>query len=280
VSESFVQEEESNLVLLVAFMNADALRRTLVTGQAWFWSRSRQQLWHKGETSGHYLYISRILVNCEANSLLLFVRQEGPGVCHAGYRSCYYRQVNVDSSVTLIDNPVFDPEEVYGTDSEHSDPRDDVLIEQLRKLYAGYARLRDEDYTVVSRTSLLLHDGSIASDQFLSRARQEMAELEGVLDGTHVHSGILRDDALLESIQVNYWICLSACLQRLEYEQLQPHVPLLDGYHGRSISPSDSTSGISTLLYQLGTLLAQAEIHPLEPVTKDMAQLQQRLEER
>ena len=91
------QDAETDEVLMVAFMNKHALEKTIETGDAWFWSRSRNELWHKGATSGNYLRVTSISVNCEENSLLLRVRPEGPA-CHTGNRSCYYRDLDWSGS--------------------------------------------------------------------------------------------------------------------------------------------------------------------------------------
>ncbi|HEX2324478.1 MAG TPA: bifunctional phosphoribosyl-AMP cyclohydrolase/phosphoribosyl-ATP diphosphatase HisIE [Chloroflexota bacterium] len=87
------QDRRSGAVLMVAFMNREALDRTLETGQAWFWSRGRQELWHKGATSGNYLHVRQVRRNCEDNSLLLLAQPQGP-TCHTGARSCYYRTLD------------------------------------------------------------------------------------------------------------------------------------------------------------------------------------------
>lgn len=102
-----VQDERTREVLMVAFMNREALEKTLETGQAWFWSRGRQELWHKGATSGNYLNVRQVRRNCEDNSLLLLAEPQGP-TCHTGARTCYYR--------TLDGAPVADgPEAPAGT---------------------------------------------------------------------------------------------------------------------------------------------------------------------
>lgn len=96
-------------VLMVAHMNREALSRTISTGQAWFWSRSREKLWRKGETSGNTLAVVEIRVDCDQDALLLKVNINGDGVaCHRGYRSCFYRTVTVGGTpdtVTLVLDP-------------------------------------------------------------------------------------------------------------------------------------------------------------------------------
>lgn len=88
-----VQEAGTLAVLLVAFMNREAFQKTLETGLAHFWSRSRRELWLKGATSGDYLKVESLAVNCEENSLLLKVSLLGKAACHTGHRSCYYREL-------------------------------------------------------------------------------------------------------------------------------------------------------------------------------------------
>jgi phosphoribosyl-AMP cyclohydrolase len=86
-----VQDQGSGEVLMVAWMNRDALARTLETGRTWFWSRSRQEYWCKGETSGDRQYVRRAAYDCDMDVVLLVVEQEGRGACHTGERSCFFR---------------------------------------------------------------------------------------------------------------------------------------------------------------------------------------------
>ncbi len=85
-----VQDEGSREVLMVAWMNRDAVTRTLDSGRTWFWSRSRGELWRKGDTSGHVQHVREVRYDCDADTLLVTVHQEGPA-CHTGERSCFYR---------------------------------------------------------------------------------------------------------------------------------------------------------------------------------------------
>ena len=87
-----VQQEVTGEVLMVAWMNAESLRRTLATGTTWFWSRSRQEFWNKGATSGNIQQVRRVLVDCDADTLLVEVDSPGPA-CHTGHRSCFYREL-------------------------------------------------------------------------------------------------------------------------------------------------------------------------------------------
>ncbi|MGD0364319.1 MAG: phosphoribosyl-AMP cyclohydrolase, partial [Bryobacteraceae bacterium] len=88
-----VQDYRSGRVLMVGYMNEEAFRRTVETGFATFYSRSRQKLWLKGETSGHRLAVKEISTDCDQDALLLRVDPHGPGVCHNGYQSCFYRSL-------------------------------------------------------------------------------------------------------------------------------------------------------------------------------------------
>jgi phosphoribosyl-AMP cyclohydrolase len=109
-----VQEATTGAVLLLAYMNAEALAATLRTGRAHFWSRSRGRLWRKGERSGRAQVVEALYINCEQNSLLLRVHQQGGAACHTGHRTCYYRKLAPDGSWQVVEERVFDPAEVYG----------------------------------------------------------------------------------------------------------------------------------------------------------------------
>ncbi|MBP6601827.1 MAG: phosphoribosyl-AMP cyclohydrolase [Verrucomicrobiales bacterium] len=114
---AIAQDADTNEVLMVAYMNEEALRETLSLGEAVYFSRSRQQLWHKGATSGHTQIVEKILTDCDQDALVLKVRQQGPGCCHAGYRSCFYRNIQAPGNpVPLgqeIENQSYNPDEVY-----------------------------------------------------------------------------------------------------------------------------------------------------------------------
>ena len=111
---AIVSDVRDNAVLMVAHMNADALRLTQETGTAHFWSRSRQALWKKGETSGETLKVSEILTDCDQDVLLVKALPQGKGAaCHTGRRSCFYRRVEKDRLVFVDDERLFDPRNVY-----------------------------------------------------------------------------------------------------------------------------------------------------------------------
>ncbi|GAB4275975.1 MAG: phosphoribosyl-AMP cyclohydrolase [Coriobacteriia bacterium] len=86
-----VQQHDTGEVLMVAYMNEEAVRRTMETGVTWFWSRSRQKYWQKGESSGNVQEVHEIRYDCDADCLLVLVDQTGSGACHTGERSCFYR---------------------------------------------------------------------------------------------------------------------------------------------------------------------------------------------
>lgn len=110
---AIVQDHASGEVLMLAYMNEEAWGRTLESGKAHFWSRSRQQLWLKGETSGHVQMIREILVDCDEDTVVLKVEQLGGAACHKGYRSCFFRRVSMESA-QVVGELVFDPAQVYG----------------------------------------------------------------------------------------------------------------------------------------------------------------------
>jgi len=109
---AIVQDAETKDVLMLAYMNKDSWEATLQTGKATFWSRSRQKLWLKGESSGHVQIIKNIFIDCDDDTILLQVEQLGGVACHTGHRSCFYRKLAGDDFV-IVGEKVFDPKEVY-----------------------------------------------------------------------------------------------------------------------------------------------------------------------
>ncbi len=108
-----IQDAASGRVLMVGFMNQEAFRRTVETGFATFYSRSRGRLWLKGETSGHRLVVKRISTDCDRDAVLVQVEALGPGVCHNGYQSCFYRDL-ANGAWVEAEARVYDPAAVYG----------------------------------------------------------------------------------------------------------------------------------------------------------------------
>ncbi len=109
---AIVQDSGTREVLMLAWMNAEALERTLASGQTHFYSRSRGRLWHKGETSGHIQTVESIAIDCDGDVLLIGVNQVG-GACHEGYRTCFFRKHDQSGNLTIPDPPVFDPQSSY-----------------------------------------------------------------------------------------------------------------------------------------------------------------------
>ena len=109
---AIVQDFQTGEILMLAYMNPDAFDATLSTGKATYYSRSRQTLWVKGETSGNMQLIKEIWIDCDDDTVLLKVEQLGGAACHTGHRSCFYKKVE-DGSIRVTEEPVFDPREVY-----------------------------------------------------------------------------------------------------------------------------------------------------------------------
>jgi phosphoribosyl-AMP cyclohydrolase len=109
---AIAQDAETGEILMLAYMNADSYRETLATGRAVYFSRSRGRLWRKGEESGHWQEVQSVLIDCDADTILLKVRQIGGAACHEGYRSCFFRQIAPDG-LKIVGTKVFDPKLVY-----------------------------------------------------------------------------------------------------------------------------------------------------------------------
>jgi phosphoribosyl-AMP cyclohydrolase len=289
-----IQDAVSGDVLMLAYMNDDALRLTQQTGRTHFWSRSRGSLWRKGETSGHEQIVDEIRVNCEENSLLLLVRQVG-AVCHAGYPTCFYRRLDSDGSLTVVRERAFDPGEVYRNSEPAIQSADigeiDPLAEATRWQFGAYAYLRDHDLTGESSTSRRLRE---TNQDFRSRIAGELQELAGVLDGSHRHSD-RESDLLLESSQVIYWVLLQALHDAVTWSRLRPdralttgdeQIPLtmvtqlLRAQGGRWSAPkppdSDITASLHATIALVGQACASAGLSPLTVVETDLADLKSR----
>lgn len=110
---AIIQEQSTGKVLMMAWMNRDSLQKTVETGKTWFWSRSRQKYWMKGESSGHTQAVKDIAFDCDGDTLLIQVEQEGTA-CHEGYKTCFFRSVDDGGeAVRLNDVRLVDPDEVY-----------------------------------------------------------------------------------------------------------------------------------------------------------------------
>jgi phosphoribosyl-AMP cyclohydrolase len=113
-----IQDAASDEVLMLGFMNRESVEMSQKTGEVYFFSRSRNKLWKKGETSGHVLRVKEIRVDCDADSLLIRVEAMGPGVCHEGYRSCFFRELEKDGSARVVEEKTFEVQTVYGKGAE------------------------------------------------------------------------------------------------------------------------------------------------------------------
>ena len=114
-----VQDVKTREVLMMAWMNAESVRLTLEQRTTWFFSRSRQELWHKGGTSGHVQKVRSLRLDCDSDTVLLLIEQVGGAACHSGRRSCFYREWE-DGAVTVCSPQVFDPQQVYGGERKSS----------------------------------------------------------------------------------------------------------------------------------------------------------------
>ncbi|UCD11326.1 MAG: phosphoribosyl-AMP cyclohydrolase [Nitrospinaceae bacterium] len=108
---AIIQDAKTGQVLMLAYMNPIAWEMTLETGRAWFYSRSRDKQWMKGEESGNVQIVKEIFVDCDDDTVLLKVEQVGDAACHKGYVSCFFRKLN--GELTVVDKKVFDPDKVY-----------------------------------------------------------------------------------------------------------------------------------------------------------------------
>lgn len=110
---AIVQDHVTGDVLMLAYFNEEAWQKTLETGKAHYWSRSRNQIWLKGESSGHVQIIKEIKVDCDSDTVLFKVEQVGGAACHKGYHSCFFRRVAGDV-LEIVGEKIFDPQQVYG----------------------------------------------------------------------------------------------------------------------------------------------------------------------
>lgn len=107
------QDYKTNRVLMLAYMNEEAYKKTIETGKVTYWSRSRNKLWVKGESSGNFQILKELYVDCDEDAIVVKIEQIGGAACHTGRESCFYRKKEGDE-FKIIDNPIFDPKKVYG----------------------------------------------------------------------------------------------------------------------------------------------------------------------
>ncbi len=115
---AIIQDHSSGDVLMLGFMNAVSLAETQRSGEVVFFSRSRNKLWKKGESSGHILKVRELRIDCDADAVLVRVEAMGPGVCHEGYRSCFFRKLEADGTSKITEARSFAPEAVYGREKK------------------------------------------------------------------------------------------------------------------------------------------------------------------
>ncbi len=310
-----VQDDASSEVLMVAFMNEEALRLTCETGYTHFFSRSRNAIWRKGEQSGNVQQVRAIFVNCEENSVLVRVVQHGGAACHEGYRSCYYRRLLPGDAYETVAERVFDPALVYAAAGSAAEPDgvtgatasgshiamkvrpaemqelEQKLETEMRQLYGVYLYLRDHDLSEESNTSRLLQERS--QSYLVSRLGDELQELADVQSGDHMHSG-RRADTILEGSQVGYWLFLLASGSNIPYNDFAPHAALLEGYRGQysesktieqreeclelvsSSAPAQVARGLQLGFALVGWACAESGVSPLEPSEYDLEQMRRK----
>jgi phosphoribosyl-AMP cyclohydrolase len=111
---AIAQDYQTGKVLMLAYINEASWQQTLETGEAHYWSRTRQEIWHKGGTSGHVQKIREIYADCDNDTVLFRVDQIGGAACHTGHETCFHQRVERDGSVTVVGEKIFDPKKVYG----------------------------------------------------------------------------------------------------------------------------------------------------------------------
>lgn len=110
---AIAQDWKTGEILMLAYINKESWQETLRTGHAVYWTRSRQKIWHKGESSGNVQIIKEILVDCDNDTVVFKVDQVGGAACHTGHPSCFFRRFKADGEAEIISKPVFNPDEVY-----------------------------------------------------------------------------------------------------------------------------------------------------------------------
>jgi phosphoribosyl-AMP cyclohydrolase len=111
---AIAQDHRSGRVLMMAYINRQSWEKCLETGEVHYWSRSRQELWHKGGTSGHVQKIIEVYSDCDDDTVLFMVEQVGGAACHTGHESCFHKKMDASGEFTVVGEKIFDPEKVYG----------------------------------------------------------------------------------------------------------------------------------------------------------------------
>ncbi|WP_027717816.1 bifunctional phosphoribosyl-AMP cyclohydrolase/phosphoribosyl-ATP diphosphatase HisIE [Desulfovirgula thermocuniculi] len=203
---AIIQDVESGRVLMMAYMNREALAKTLASGETWFWSRSRQKLWHKGETSGHVQEVVEVYTDCDRDTLLLKVRQKG-AACHEGYFSCFHHRVGEGGEWEVTEQRQFDPREVYGEKRERDQAAGPAVIEELY----GIIKDRREKRPEGSYTAKLFDKGL---DKMLEKLGEEVVEL--IIEAKNRD----REEVVEEAADVLYHLLVVLAEQGIPVEEL------------------------------------------------------------
>ena len=139
---AIIQDAQSGEVLMLGFMNEEAYAATQASGEVTFFSRSRNKLWRKGEQSGHVLRVREMRVDCDVDALLVRVEALGPGVCHEGYRSCFFRKLSDGGTPEVVEKRMFDPKTVYGTGEKREEA---ALGARRKRVRARLGARREKD---------------------------------------------------------------------------------------------------------------------------------------
>lgn len=178
---AIVQDVRTGQVLMLAYMNAVSLEKTLTSGETWFWSRSRQKLWHKGETSGHVQKVDEMFYDCDADALLVRVEQNN-ACCHEGYYSCFHYKVNPQGGVAIVGELAFDPNQVYGKLA----PKEEAAAAEQKAVCKPSAAcgVLEELFQVIQMRKQLRPPGAYTSylfdkgiDKILKKVGEETAEV-------------------------------------------------------------------------------------------------------
>lgn len=164
---AIVQDANTMEVLMLAWMNREAVEKTLSTGETWFFSRSRQKMWKKGETSGNVQKVKGLYYDCDADTLLVLAEQVGGAACHEGYSTCFHNKVNKDGTVAIEGEQKFDPEVVYGGAKANIGPQ---IIDELFNVILSRKQERPEG----SYTTYLFDKGV---DKICKKVGEESAEV-------------------------------------------------------------------------------------------------------
>lgn len=166
---AIVQDVNTREVLMMAWMNREAVEKTLTSGETWFYSRSRQKMWKKGETSGHVQRVKGFYYDCDADTLLVLAEQTG-AACHEGYNSCFHNRVNPDGSVAVAGEKKFDPSRVYGNGQDAAAAAGPEIINELYQVILNRKSERPEG----SYTTYLFDKGV---DKICKKVGEECAEV-------------------------------------------------------------------------------------------------------